>query len=163
MCIYSTVRGLRLGRSFYKRTILCRERLHLFIILGFRTPFLVSMRRRFRKCGEKSNTADQTGFFGNKTAGHKSRKGRCARRFRVFPRTSEIQARRRGRRGNLYHICPTITGGSRHGYHPFVSYPAQGRPTTSWSRAPGARRPTPRRSRRLSRSSRSHRGRASGR
>lgn len=163
MCIYSTVRMTRAGGRFYKRMVFCRERLHLFIILAFCSPLLVPPGSSCRKCGEKSNAADQTGFLGNKTAGHKSRKGRRARRFRVFPRTSEIQARRRGKRGNLHHICPVKTGGSRYGCHPFVLYPARSRPTTSQCRVPGARRPTPRRSRRPSRSSRSHRGHASGR
>ena len=55
------------------------------------------------------------------------------------------------------------TGGSRYGHHPFVSYPAHSRPATSYCRVPGAQRPTPRRSHRPNRSSRSRRGHASGR
>ena len=163
MCIYSTVRRLRAGGGFYKRTIFCGERIHLFIISGFRRAFSVPLRRRFRKCGEKSSFADQTGFFDNKTAGHKSPKERYARGHQVFPRTSEIRALRRRQQAYLRNACPTKTGGSRHGYHPFVLHLAQSRPTTSLCRGSGAWRPMPRPPRSPSHSSRSRRGRASGR
>ena len=162
MCIYSTVRGLHAGGGFYKRTVTCGERLRLFIISGLYRPFFVPQDRRFRKCGEKLSFADQTDFFSNKTAGNESSKEQCARRLGVFPRTSEIRVRRRRQQAHLCNICPAKTGGSRHGCHPFVLYPARSRSATS-HRVPGAQRPTPRRSRRPSRSSRSHRGHASGR
>ena len=75
MCIYSTVRVTRAGDGFYKRTVFCRERLHLFIILAFCSPLLVPPDSSCRKCGKKSNAADQTGFLGNKTAGTRVEKG----------------------------------------------------------------------------------------
>lgn len=46
--------------------------------------FFILRDRGFRKCGEKLSSADQTDFFSNKTAGHKSVKEQCARRFGVF-------------------------------------------------------------------------------
>ena len=162
MCIYSTVRGLHAGGGFYKRTVFRGKRLHMFIISGLYRPFFVPQDRRFRKCGEKLSFADQTDFFSNKTAGNESSKEQCARRFGVFPRTSEIRVRRRRQQAHLRNICPVKTGGDRYGYHPFVSYLVHSRQATS-HRVPGAQRPTPRHSRRPSRSSRSHRGHASGR
>ena len=61
------------------------ERLHLSINPELWRPFFVLQDRSFRKCGEKSSSADQTDFLSNKTAGHKSSKEQRARRFGVFP------------------------------------------------------------------------------
>ena len=84
--------------------------------------FFILRDRGFRECGEKLSSADQTDFFSNKTAGHKSVKEQCARRFGVFSRTSEIRVHERRRQGHLRNIYPVKTGGSRYDCHPFVSY-----------------------------------------
>ncbi len=47
--------------------------------------FFILRDRGFRKCGEKLSSADQTDFFSNKTADHKSVKEQSARKFGVFP------------------------------------------------------------------------------
>ena len=98
------------------------ERPHLSINPELWRPFFILRDRGFRKCGEKLSPADQTDFFSNKTAGHKGAKEQCARRFGVFPRTSEIRVRERCRQGELRNIYPVKTGGSRYGCHPFFSY-----------------------------------------
>ena len=48
----------------------------------------------FRKCGEKSETAERNSIFGNKTAGRRSLKQGSGRQFSVFPRTSGIACRK---------------------------------------------------------------------
>lgn len=101
------------------------ERLHISINPELWRPFFVLQDRSFRKCGEKSSSADQTDFFSNKTAGHKSSKEQCARKFGVFPRTSEIRVHERRRQGHLRNMYPVKKGRSRYGYHPFVSYLAR--------------------------------------
>lgn len=46
----------------------------------------------FRKCGEKSETAERNSIFGNKTAGRRSLKQGSGRQFSVFHRISELPA-----------------------------------------------------------------------
>ena len=48
----------------------------------------------FRKCGEKSETAEHNLVFGNKTAGRRSAKPGSGRRISDFPRTSGIAERK---------------------------------------------------------------------
>lgn len=98
------------------------ERPHLSINPELWRPFFILRDRGFRKCGEKLSPADQTNYFSNKTAGHKGAKEQCARRFGVFPRTSEIRVRERCRQGQLRNMYPVKTDGSRYGCHPFFSY-----------------------------------------
>ena len=46
---------------------------------------------RFRKCGVKPRSADQTPVLGFRDLRFCWRKSGCARRFSIFPRTSEIR------------------------------------------------------------------------
>ena len=48
----------------------------------------------FRKCGEKSVTAEHNLVFGNKTTGRGSAKPGSGRQFFDFPRTSGIAVRK---------------------------------------------------------------------
>ena len=48
----------------------------------------------FRKCGEKSETAERNSIFGNKTAGRRSLKQGSGRQFSVFHRTFGIARRK---------------------------------------------------------------------
>ena len=61
------------------------ERLHLSVNPELWRPFFVLQDRGFRKCGEKSSSADQTDFFSNKTAGHISSKSSVLGGSEFFP------------------------------------------------------------------------------
>ena len=62
--------------------------------LGIRLFYRVPFALYFRKCGEKSETAEHNQIFGNKTAGRGSIKQGSGRLISVLPRTSEIARRK---------------------------------------------------------------------